>query len=177
MEFFACHKFHVPELSRLSISRRRHGLQLSHPKGEAQQGEQDTRTGRPGSSLLSFASSSSLRPPWYNLFAPQKLLHVGVPTSIVITITGSSGSPLSHLRDAVLPGVLQPPGGHDGHARPHQLLHQLPPLLFHVHTVPGDDVQDAEQERQVSHSCDRQPDGSFKVNGGVNSLKAFCNNL
>ena len=66
--------------------------------------------------------------------------------------------------------MLQPAGGHHGHARPRQLLHQLPSLLLHVHTVQEDALQDAEQEREVIHGADQQRQGTSQVNRGVSSV-------
>ena len=86
---------------------------------------------------------------------------------IVILNAGNSGPPLCHPRDAVLQGVLQPAWRHHGHARPHQLLHQLHPLLLHVHPVPEHPVQDAEQEGEVIHGADQQHHGAPQVNRGV----------
>lgn len=65
--------------------------------------------------------------------------------------------------------MLQPPGGHNGHACPCQLLHQLPPLLLHVHPVQDDPVQDAGQERKASvYSADHL--ATLQVDGSVSSV-------
>ena len=65
--------------------------------------------------------------------------------------------------------MLQPPGGHNGHACPCQLLHQLPPLLLHVHPVQDDPVQDAGQERKGSvYSADHLT--TLQVDGSVSSV-------
>ena len=65
--------------------------------------------------------------------------------------------------------MLQPPGGHNGHACPCQLFNQFPSLLLHVHPVQDDPVQDAGQERKASvYSADHLT--TLQVDGSVSSV-------